>query len=70
MLANERRIQTWAQSKTNRVPLTFIKRVAGDVGYGVTRTTGQLTRMNKVIVVLKYQTYNNMPYYILTAHIG
>ncbi|WP_409259047.1 hypothetical protein [Paraburkholderia sp. Cpub6] len=26
--------------------------------------------MNEVVVVLKYQTYNGMPYYILTAYVG
>ncbi|MGF6855556.1 hypothetical protein OKW29_004467 [Paraburkholderia sp. CI3] len=29
-----------------------------------------MTRMNEVVVVLKYQTYNGMPYYILTAYVG
>jgi hypothetical protein len=49
---------------------SLMQRVAGDVGYGITRETGKLTPMNEVVVVLKYQTYNGMPYYILTAYVG
>ena len=45
------------------------KIVAGDIGYGVTRKTGKLTPLNKVFVVLKYGTYNGMPYYILTSYL-
>ncbi len=45
------------------------KVVSGDIGYGVTRETGKLKRMNKVVVVLKYETCNGMPYYILTAYL-
>jgi len=70
MLSNAMEIRAWAQSTSNHIPLTLIKHVGGDVGYGVTRSTGKLTRMNEVTVVLKYQTYNNMPYYIFTAYIG
>jgi len=47
-----------------------MQHVAGDVGYGIERQTGKLTRMNEVVVVLKYQTCNGMPYYILTAYVG
>jgi Bacterial CdiA-CT RNAse A domain len=47
-----------------------MQRVAGDVGYGIVRQTGKLTLMNNVVVVLKYQTCNGMPYYILTAYVG
>ncbi|MCC8401171.1 hypothetical protein LJ655_04550 [Paraburkholderia sp. MMS20-SJTN17] len=64
------RIRNWAKSSGSGGPLTLIQRVAGDVGYGITRETGKLTRMNEVVVVLKYQTYNGIPYYILTAYVG
>ena len=37
------------------------------VGTGVVRATGQLTKLTKVRVVLRYQAYNGKPYYILTA---
>jgi len=66
---NATRIRAWAQSP-RRVTETVTKVVSGDIGYGVTRETGKLTRMNKVFVTLKYETYNGMPYYILTAYVG
>jgi hypothetical protein len=70
MRAEAARIQSWAQSSNNRIPLTLIRRVPGDIGYGITRKTGELTKMNEVTVVLKHEAYNGMPYYILTAYVG
>jgi hypothetical protein len=37
------------------------------IGYGVIRSSGELVEMKNVRVVLKYETYNGMPYYLLTA---
>ncbi|WP_028226601.1 RNase A-like domain-containing protein [Paraburkholderia ferrariae] len=70
MNANAGRIQNWARSPTRTIPLTLAKRVDGNIGYGIARKDLKLTQMNKVTVVLKYKTYNNMPYYILTAFVG
>ncbi|MGF6918175.1 RNase A-like domain-containing protein [Paraburkholderia sp. 40] len=70
MNSNTLKIQSWVQSPRNRIPLTLVKKVSGDIGYGVTRKTNKLTKMNEVTVILKFQVYNNMPYYILTAHVG
>jgi hypothetical protein len=70
MRAHTTRIRTWAASSGGGLPLTLMLHVAGDVGYGIVRQTGKLTMMNDVVVVLKYQTYNGMPYYILTAYVG
>ncbi|APA87260.2 hypothetical protein BJG93_17125 [Paraburkholderia sprentiae WSM5005] len=70
MRTNATSIRQWAQSSGRGGPLTLTRRVAGNVGYGITRETGKLTPMNEVVVVLKYQTYNRMPYYILTAYVG
>ncbi|WP_429561950.1 RNase A-like domain-containing protein [Paraburkholderia sp. MM6662-R1] len=70
MNSNALKIQSWIQSPKNRIPLTLVKKVCGDIGYGVTRKTNELTKMNEVTVILKFQEYNNMPYYILTAHVG
>ncbi|MGF6697391.1 hypothetical protein OKW38_002003 [Paraburkholderia sp. MM5496-R1] len=70
MNSNALKIQSWIQSPKNRIPLTLVKKVCGDIGYGVTRKTDELTKMNEVTVILKFQEYNNMPYYILTAHVG
>ncbi|MBB5503462.1 RNase A-like domain-containing protein [Paraburkholderia sp. MM5384-R2] len=67
--ANAVRIRTWVQSPTRNAKITVTKVVSGDIGYGVTRVTGELTRMNNVFVTLKYEPYNGMPYYILTAYL-
>lgn len=70
MRAHTTQIRNWAESSGSGGPLTLTQRVAGDVGYGIARQTRKLTRMNEVVVVLKYQTYNGMPYYIFTAYVG
>ncbi|MFP4891300.1 RNase A-like domain-containing protein [Paraburkholderia sp. EG304] len=70
MNSNILRIQSWAKSPKNRIPLTLVKKIPGDIGYGITRKTNELTRMNEVTVIPRFQEYNNMPYYILTAHVG
>jgi hypothetical protein len=64
--ANAATIKTWAQTASqDQLVLTHD---AGFVtGSGVVRATGRLTSMSKVRVVLKLQTYNGQPYYILTA---
>ncbi|MBC8741937.1 hypothetical protein F6X40_35910 [Paraburkholderia sp. UCT31] len=70
MRAHTTQIRKWAECSGSGGPLTLTQRVASDVGYGIARQTGKMTRMNEVVVVLKYQTYNGMPYYILTAYVG
>jgi len=67
--ANAAKIRAWAHFPTRNATLTVTKIVSGDIGYGVARQTGELTRMQKVLVTLKYETYNGMPYYILTAYL-
>lgn len=69
MQANAAIIRAWAQSRNRHVTEKITKVVAGDIGYGVARKTGKLTRMNKVFVVLKYEPYNVMPYYVLTVYL-
>ncbi|MEX3809705.1 RNase A-like domain-containing protein [Paraburkholderia sp. BR13439] len=54
MNSNIFRIQSWAKSPRNRIPLTLVKKVPGDIGYGITRKTNELTKMNEVTVVLKF----------------
>ncbi|MCC8391212.1 hypothetical protein LJ656_01310 [Paraburkholderia sp. MMS20-SJTR3] len=70
MLSSRTKIETWARSAQRNIPLVLTKHVTGNLGHGVTRATGKLTKMNNVTVVLVYKTYNNMPYYILTSHVG
>ena len=63
---NASSIKTWskvANTKPLRLEMTF----ASSVGSGVVRATGNLTSLNKVRVILKLETYNGMPYYVLTA---
>ncbi|MGF6701009.1 hypothetical protein OKW38_005686 [Paraburkholderia sp. MM5496-R1] len=63
------RIKIWAQSASRNKPLELEKDVGRKVGYGISRKTGVLTEMSIVHVVLKYETYNGMPYYVLTAYL-
>ena len=59
-------ISTWARQPSPR-PLALVKDVGRDVGHGVISATGNVQRMTRVRVVLKYETYNGQPYYVLTA---
>ncbi|ADG16538.1 conserved hypothetical protein [Paraburkholderia atlantica] len=65
MRANASQIQAWTKAP-NRV-LTLRRNVGRKVGYALVRKTDRLVDSSKVEVVLKYGTYNGMPYYILTA---
>ncbi|OLL28014.1 hypothetical protein BTH42_29965 [Burkholderia sp. SRS-W-2-2016] len=69
MHANAAIITAWARSP-NRINRKEVRKVvSGNSGYGVTRATGKLTNMNEVVVMLKYETYNGMPFYIVTAYL-
>ncbi|MGF6656028.1 hypothetical protein OKW34_006618 [Paraburkholderia youngii] len=63
------RIKRWAQSSRRAKPLELEKDVGRTVGYGISRKTDSLTGMSVVHLVLKYETYNGMPYYVLTAYL-
>jgi hypothetical protein len=69
--ANATQIQAWARNaavakKTANLPIEYD---AGSViGQVVPRLSGQLQKTSRIRIVLKLQTYNNMPYYILTAY--
>ncbi|MBC8725995.1 hypothetical protein F6X37_32020 [Paraburkholderia sp. 31.1] len=65
MRANALQIHAWTKAP-NRV-LTLRKDVGRKVGYALVRKIDRLVDSSKVEVVLKYGTYNGMPYYILTA---
>ncbi|WP_184139138.1 RNase A-like domain-containing protein [Paraburkholderia atlantica] len=69
MRSNKTRIQAWTRSSIRHIPLDLVETIPGEIGYGLTRQTGKLTSMNRVVVVLKYETYNGMPCYILTAYL-
>ncbi|MDO5528041.1 MAG: RNase A-like domain-containing protein [Paracoccus sp. (in: a-proteobacteria)] len=59
-------ISTWARSNPKRT-LPLVQDMGREVGRGVVASTGQLQSMSRVRVVLKYETYNGRPYYVLTA---
>jgi len=61
------RIITWSQTARRGSKLVLVSNSGRTVGQGVIRSSGRLVNMNKIRIVLKYETYNNMPYYILTA---
>ncbi|MBB4275605.1 RNase A-like domain-containing protein [Rhizobium mongolense] len=64
--ANRTRIQAWAQSAgANNLPLEYS--VGSEVGFGILRATGQVQRLSKIRIVLRKETYNGMPFFILTA---
>ncbi len=67
--ANQARIVQWSKTAapgtTLQPPLVFD---AGRViGQGVVRSSGQLQQMSKMRIVLKKESYNGLPHYILTA---
>jgi hypothetical protein len=69
MRANAARIRNWIASAGAYSRLDMTHDVGRRVGYGVARDTGELASMSKVKMILLYQTYNGMPYYVLTAYL-
>ncbi|MEM7497548.1 MAG: RNase A-like domain-containing protein [Pseudomonadota bacterium] len=59
-------ILAWAQS-ASRAPLARTVSMNRVTGTGVERATGALVEMRSIRFVLKKETYNGMPYYILTS---
>jgi hypothetical protein len=59
-------IEAWARSGSK---VNFAKEVPMGkvVGRGIERATGKLVDLRSVRIVLKSETYNGMPYYILTS---
>ncbi|WP_233800977.1 RNase A-like domain-containing protein [Paraburkholderia sp. HP33-1] len=68
MHTNASVIRNWARSNT-RYPLELSQDVGQKVGYGVDRATGELRSMSTVRVVIKFEKYNGMPYYIFTSYL-
>jgi hypothetical protein len=60
-------IKSWAQTAGPNQRLDILHDLGTSVGFGVVRSSGSRLNMSKVFVVLKMQTYNGKPYYILTA---
>ena len=68
MRMNVSQIKLWA-SASPHTPLRIVQDVGSQPGYGVIRATGQLVKLSKVKIILKYETYNGKPYYILTSYL-
>jgi hypothetical protein len=69
MNANATLIKSWANSAGSYSRFDFIFDVGRNVGCGVVRESGTVVPMSKVKIILKYQKYNGMPYYILTSYL-
>ena len=65
--ADRAAIEAWARTARPNATRALTYSAGRDVGGGVVRATGQYVRMTKVRVVLRLQTYNGMPHYILTS---
>lgn len=67
---NAPKIKQWAKSAgEGGVKILVLNDDLGTViGHGVVRATGKLQKMTAVRVVLRWQRFNGMPYYIVTAH--
>lgn len=63
---NREWIKVWAAS-TPRHNLTITFDMGRPVGYVVQKGTDTVYKATKIRIALKYQTYNNKPYYIITS---
>lgn len=64
--AHKTAIQSWARSGANN-NLVLEHAIGREVGMGVARVSGHTQRLSRVKIVLKKETYNGMPHYILTS---
>lgn len=64
---HKQRIFAWAKA-AGRDNLVIDLDVGRAVGSGLRRTTGGLERLSKVKVVLRKESYNGMPHFILTSY--
>lgn len=69
MRRNAERVSEWARLASNGEKLPLREVVAEDLGVVLVRGSAQLVRGTKVLVTLKKQTYNGMPYFVLTAYL-
>jgi hypothetical protein len=65
--ANAALIQTWAKGPSMGKTLRVTHDTHSIVGQTIPRLSNRLQQTSRIQIVLKLQTYNNMPYYILTA---
>jgi len=67
MTVNALAIRAWTKAPSRDLDLA--KDVGKNVGFAVIRSTGKRIEAQKVAVVLRYKTYNGMPYYIVTSYL-
>ncbi len=63
------RVETWASLTSGSKKLTLYGTVAGDIGFVLNRGAKEVVRGTELVIVLKRQIYNGMPYFILTAYL-
>jgi len=63
------RVSEWASSASSGAWLRLSGPVTEDMGFVLVRGAADVVPGTKVIVMLKKQTYNGMPYFVLTAYL-
>jgi len=63
-------ILNWAQSAPASDVLRLTALTADDVGVVLVRGASDLVKGQQVIILLKKEPFNDMPYYLLTAYLG
>lgn len=63
-------ILIWAKTAPTNDVLRLTATTADDVGVVLIRGASELVKGRKLIVLLKKERYNGMPYYLLTAYLG
>ncbi len=66
--ANTAQIRAWASAANNLKPLVLDFDAGSNVGYGVVRSTGALTDMPGVRIVLRVTRQAGKLYYVLTSY--
>jgi len=66
--ANKGVIKTWAKSALAGQTKAISFEAGRSIGYGVVRSTGKLTELRNVLVVVKKVQDQNRIYFILTAY--
>lgn len=69
MRSNAQRVREWAKLASNGEKLPLRGVVTDRLGVVLVRGTTEVVPGTKVIVTLKKQTYNGMPYFVLTAYL-
>ena len=65
--ANSLRINTWARTAATGAVLRIEFQLGSVVGQGVARSSTTLRTLRGVRIILKQESFNGMPYYVLTA---